>query len=93
MAVSDASPAAKSGFSHVDLVPWDPESPEHVERMVQQRIACGWKSEAVEKWKPWQREGRIALQWVVLPLVVECIVASSDLHRSCQMPTQNLKKG
>jgi hypothetical protein len=65
MPAATALPVFKSPCSHVDLIPWDPESSEHVERMVQQRIACGWKYDVVEKWKPLQREGRIALQWVV----------------------------
>jgi len=50
----------------VDLIAWDPDSPEHVERMFQQRIACGWKSDYVEKWRGLQREGKMAIQWVVL---------------------------
>lgn len=65
MTVPNFSRAVKSKFSAVDLIPWDPESPEHVERMIEQRIACGWKQEAVKSWKAWQNEGKMALQWVV----------------------------
>jgi hypothetical protein len=57
-------PTAKM-FSQVNLIPWDPDSAEHVERMVLQRIACGWKQDAVKGWKPRQNEGKMALQWVV----------------------------
>src|SRR4051812_10167911 len=49
----------------VDLIAWDPDSPEHTERMMQQRVACGWKQELVEKWRVLQREGKTGLQWVV----------------------------
>lgn len=46
-------------------VPWDPDSPEHVERMIQQRIACGYRSDVVESWRELQREGKIGLHWIV----------------------------
>lgn len=49
----------------VILIPWDPESPEHVDRLVQQRIACGWKQDYVENWRDQQREGKIGLHWIV----------------------------
>lgn len=49
----------------VDLIAWDPESPAHVKRMLQHRIACGWKQEYVEGWRVLQREGKMGLQWVV----------------------------
>ena len=54
--------------AQIGLVPWDPDSPEHVERLYQQRIACGWNKQAVEGWRVLQRAGKIALQWVVSPL-------------------------
>lgn len=49
----------------VILIPWDPDSPEHVDRMVEQRIACGWKHDYVEKWRDQQRDGKIGLHWIV----------------------------
>lgn len=49
----------------VDLIAWDPESPAHAERMVQHRIACGWKQDYIEGWRILQREGKMGLQWVV----------------------------
>ncbi|KAK8050714.1 hypothetical protein PG994_012444 [Apiospora phragmitis] len=48
------------------LVPWDPDSPAHVERMRLQRVACGWKQDGAESWRPLQREGKIGLHWIVL---------------------------
>jgi hypothetical protein len=61
---------SKMGLSkaQIVLIPWDPDSPEHVERLYQQRIACGWNKQAVEGWRVLQRAGKIALQWVVSPL-------------------------
>ncbi|KAL2061224.1 hypothetical protein VTL71DRAFT_7497 [Oculimacula yallundae] len=50
----------------VDLIAWDPDSPEHIDRLFQQRVACGWKSSEVEKWRDLQKEGKMAIQWVVL---------------------------
>jgi hypothetical protein len=47
------------------LIPWDPDSPEHAERMTQQRIACGWKEDNVKIWKDLQEEGKVGLHWIV----------------------------
>ncbi|EKD15384.1 uncharacterized protein L3040_001751 [Drepanopeziza brunnea f. sp. 'multigermtubi'] len=52
--------------STVSLIAWDPESPAHVGRLFQQRVACGWKSDCVESWRHLQRQGKMAIQWVVL---------------------------
>ncbi|CAL3968965.1 unnamed protein product [Diplocarpon coronariae] len=61
--MATVSSAAKT---RVSLVPWDPTSPDHVERLFQQRIACGWDSELVEGWRVEQQTGSLNLQWVVL---------------------------
>lgn len=50
----------------VTLIPWDPESEEHSQRLYDQRIACGWKAEKVGRWKELQREGVMAIHWVIL---------------------------
>ncbi|KAI1164602.1 hypothetical protein F5B18DRAFT_614624 [Nemania serpens] len=50
----------------VYLIPWDPNSQGHVDRMKLQRIACGWKVEQVDGWRDPQRQGHIGLHWVVL---------------------------
>jgi hypothetical protein len=55
----------KSPAAQIQLIPWDPESPDHVERMTQQRIACGWKHDKIEGYRELQREGKVTLQWVV----------------------------
>lgn len=49
----------------VQLIPWDFTSPEHAERLLQQRIVCGWDYAAVESWKPKQEAGNFNLQWIV----------------------------
>ncbi|KAI1248406.1 hypothetical protein MGN70_009604 [Eutypa lata] len=64
------------------LIPWDPDSPEHVDRLVQQRIACGWKKEYVENWQDQQREGKIGLHWLVLPLDDERTALLVQKHMS-----------
>ncbi|KAI4595179.1 hypothetical protein KJ359_007155 [Pestalotiopsis sp. 9143b] len=50
----------------VTLIPWDPESADHVERLRLQRIACGWKVQQVDNWRDSQRSGDIGMHWVVL---------------------------
>ncbi|KAH8589295.1 hypothetical protein B0O99DRAFT_523484, partial [Bisporella sp. PMI_857] len=52
----------------ITLIPWDPESPSHVERLYQQRIACRWDSNYVESWRGLQRQGKKTIQFIVLPL-------------------------
>lgn len=58
----------KSSKFQVLLIPWDPTSSEHVQRLVQQRITCGWDYEAVEGWKAAQGSGELNLQWIVSTL-------------------------
>jgi hypothetical protein len=38
------------GPSKLDLIPWDYNSPDHVERAYLQRVACGWRSEEIPDW-------------------------------------------
>ena len=59
------APLVKSRSSQVELIPWDPESPAHAERLYEQRIACGWDEDKIEAWKDLQRRGKMNLQWVV----------------------------
>lgn len=54
-----------SSKPQIVLIPWDPTSPEHVERLVRQRIACGWDSECVESWRKAQENGKLNNQWIV----------------------------
>jgi hypothetical protein len=60
-----AVPLKSPARAKVNLIAWDPESLAHTERMVQQRVACGWKQDYIEQWRVLQREGKMTLQWVV----------------------------
>lgn len=51
--------------STIILIPWDPESKEHSERLYLQRIACGWRAGQIGKWQAKQREGKMNLHWIV----------------------------
>lgn len=54
----------------VQFIPWDPDSEEHVQRLIQQRIACRWDSDMVEsRWKEMQRLGHKSIHWIVSPLL------------------------
>lgn len=56
----------KSGRAVVDLVPWDHESKEHIQRLIEQRIACKWDAEYVEgPWVEEQRAGDKCIYWLV----------------------------
>ncbi|EOO03140.1 hypothetical protein UCRPA7_1377 [Phaeoacremonium minimum UCRPA7] len=59
MAVTDSKPSSK-----VTLIPWDYESEQHAERMVAQRIACGWRSDEVELWRDLGRKGIKEYYWI-----------------------------
>ncbi|RAL67887.1 hypothetical protein DID88_008612 [Monilinia fructigena] len=54
-----------SSKPQIVLIPWDPNSPEHVERLIQQRISCGWDHEHVESWRKAQESGKLNNQWIV----------------------------
>jgi len=68
MTTTTTTTAPRPGDSapKIRLIPWDPDSPDHAERMRLQRVACGWKSEMVPTWAEPQRTGQIGLYWIVL---------------------------
>lgn len=49
----------------VELIPWDYSSDAHVQRMYDQRVACGWRSEEVDHWKRSQACGLRCFYWIV----------------------------
>ncbi|KAG5762582.1 hypothetical protein H9Q72_009310 [Fusarium xylarioides] len=52
----------------VTLVPWDPNSPEHLTRMVEQRIICGWQASIVPSvWKDGHINGTKCVYWIIFP--------------------------
>ncbi|KAI1752697.1 hypothetical protein F4782DRAFT_111955 [Xylaria castorea] len=66
MTVDSHTGNSSNGSASTYLIPWDPDSQEHVDRMKLQRMACGWKVNDVEGWRDPQRKGQIGLHWVVL---------------------------
>ncbi|KAI0521505.1 hypothetical protein F5B22DRAFT_540679 [Xylaria bambusicola] len=66
MTTQDGTEKSARGPVPVYLIPWDPDSQEHVDRMKLQRIACGWKVDQVDGWRETQRKGQSGLHWVVL---------------------------
>ncbi|CRK18102.1 hypothetical protein BN1723_011501 [Verticillium longisporum] len=51
--------------STVALVPWDPLSPEHIDRLTQQRIDCGWHVDKPSgAWKEAQQGGIKCIYWL-----------------------------
>ncbi|KAH6668921.1 hypothetical protein B0J14DRAFT_153250 [Halenospora varia] len=61
------SESPKSTVSSVHLIPFDPESQEHIERLKLQRLACGWNVELVDKWITQQRKGAKSIHWIAIP--------------------------
>lgn len=52
--------------SQIELIPWDPESPDHLDRLVEQRVQCGWHEAKVNtSWRKEQREGTKCIYWIV----------------------------
>ncbi|KAL2689460.1 hypothetical protein Neosp_003514 [[Neocosmospora] mangrovei] len=68
------------------LVPWDPESPDHVARLFEQRLQCGWNQELVEKkWRDKQRSGHKCIYWIEKTPLVDTAAAIRAKPRT---PTQ-----
>jgi hypothetical protein len=54
-----------STLKEIDLVPWDAESPKHIERLQSQRKQCGWSWDKVDgPWKKGQLDGTKVLYWI-----------------------------
>ena len=49
----------------IQLIPWDPTSPSHIERLTQQRRTCGWDWEYVQSWVEKQESAVFNLSWLV----------------------------
>ncbi|KAI1481625.1 hypothetical protein K445DRAFT_313817 [Daldinia sp. EC12] len=50
----------------VELLPWDHLSPDHVQRMYDQRVACGWRADEVQSWIESAKKGGKIFYWVLL---------------------------
>lgn len=58
------------GPSKLDMIPWDYNSKDHVERAYLQRVACGWRSEEVPEWVEKTPKGAMNVYWLVSPRVL-----------------------
>lgn len=54
-----------SKYSNVELVPWDPDSDAHGQRLYDQRVACSWDEDLIDEWRAKVREGKKFLYWIV----------------------------
>ncbi|KAI0915028.1 hypothetical protein F4823DRAFT_557478 [Ustulina deusta] len=50
----------------IECIPWDHLSPEHVQRMYDQRVACGWRADEVPEWVESAKRGGKMFYWAVL---------------------------
>ncbi|KAI1430357.1 hypothetical protein F5Y12DRAFT_709370 [Xylaria sp. FL1777] len=50
----------------IEIIPWDHLSPEHVQRMHDQRVACGWRANEVPEWVDSAKRGGKMFYWAVL---------------------------
>ncbi|KAH8123508.1 hypothetical protein FP744_10004704 [Trichoderma asperellum] len=55
-----------SKYSNVELVPWDPDSDAHGQRLYDQRVACSWDEDLIDEWRAKVREGKKFLYWIKL---------------------------
>ncbi|KFX95135.1 hypothetical protein V490_03999 [Pseudogymnoascus sp. VKM F-3557] len=91
--LSDMAMADKSAKPNLTLIPWDPESEEHRDRLYVQRVACGWKYDRIDKWCKRQRDGSMSIHWVVLdpsePKTAERIAQHIAKHPKEATPLQD----
>lgn len=59
-------------MNKVELIPWDPDCDQHVKRLYDQRVACGWHQTAIPGWKEAQLGGSKVMYWIVgLPILTD----------------------
>ncbi|KAI2624150.1 hypothetical protein GGR54DRAFT_595111 [Hypoxylon sp. NC1633] len=56
--------ASRHGWK-IELIPWDHLNPEHVQRMYDQRVACGWREQEVPEWIGSAKKGRKMFYWAL----------------------------
>jgi hypothetical protein len=65
------------------LIPWDPKSEAHIERMAKQRLACGWRYDEIPEWVGKQLRGTKSLFWMVsLDNTARCRNHASELKQN-----------
>lgn len=89
--IDRARPNIMSPKSQIELVPWDSESPNHLDRLVEQRVQCGWHEGKVKtSWRDEQREGTKCIYWIVRELILEISPVDSSHHfRLFRLEIQN----
>ncbi|CAI4212406.1 unnamed protein product [Parascedosporium putredinis] len=70
----------------VDLVPWDPNSDEHVTRLFDQRTACGWRADEVLAQDHPDRDKLLALHFAEYPQCGAGLGRRRE-HRSTRLDT------
>ncbi|KAI0106286.1 hypothetical protein GGR51DRAFT_178772 [Nemania sp. FL0031] len=50
----------------IEIIPWDHLSPKHIQRMHDQRVACGWRASEVPEWVESAKRGGKMFYWAVL---------------------------
>jgi hypothetical protein len=63
MSPPETIPSSK--YNNVKLIPWDPDSDIHAQRLYEQRVACMWDQDLIEEWKVKVREGNKFFYWIV----------------------------
>ncbi|KAI0152456.1 hypothetical protein F4776DRAFT_659381 [Hypoxylon sp. NC0597] len=56
--------ASKHGWK-IELIPFDHSSPEHVQRLYDQRVACGWRADEVPSWVDAAKKGGRMFYWAL----------------------------
>ncbi|KAL6898398.1 hypothetical protein GGI43DRAFT_409061 [Trichoderma evansii] len=55
-----------SKYNNVELIPWDPDSDAHTQRLYEQRVACTWDQDLIDEWKAKVRDGKKFFYWIKL---------------------------
>ncbi|KAG7149429.1 glutamate carboxypeptidase like protein [Verticillium longisporum] len=72
--------------SPIELIPCDPESEEHIERLYQQRLICGWQSKDVrQSWTEDQKRGTKGLYWIEKSLLIDTSISIRGRTRTASM--------
>ncbi|KAM0448943.1 hypothetical protein ACHAO4_008170 [Trichoderma viride] len=64
MSPPESIPSSK--YNNVELIPWDPDSDTHAQRLYEQRVACTWDQDLIDEWKVKVRDGNKFFYWIIL---------------------------
>lgn len=93
MSPPETIPSSK--YTNVELVPWDPDSDTHAQRLYEQRVACTWDQDLIDEWKVKVRDGNKFFYWIVrLRLKIEACEKGPGLTmRFCRNSVRILREG